>query len=164
MDRLYRQYNRLVFRTAYRLMGNFQEAEDLVQEIFLALWHRFPYDPRRGTIESFLRTLTRSRSIDRLRSQQASRRSLERLGKNQQSLPQPPAPLDRCAEEERSAGLRAALSQLPAPQRQVLELAYYAGLSQSTIARTCNAPLGTVKSWARQGQRNLRREIEKSGV
>ncbi|UFP95206.1 sigma-70 family RNA polymerase sigma factor [Gloeobacter morelensis] len=153
---VYLQYRDLVFRTAFRLLNDFQEAEDLTQDIFVGLLQRYTYDPARGSLVCFLRTLTRSRAIDLLRSQVSRRRSQQRHGKSLAAESRP-CLLEGLSLQERSEQLLEAMDKLPLRWRLVLELAYFGGLSQVQIAAKIGAPLGTVKSWARFGQQHLRR-------
>ncbi len=155
---LYDRYGRLVYGLALAVLASPAEAEDVTQEVFLALGTRRAYDPGRGSLSAFLITITRSRAIDRLRG---ARRRLRLLERPPASLPAPlaPDPVERLDLEERAQRVRAALSELPERPRQVLELAYYRDLSQSEIAVELAAPLGTVKSWARQGLMGLRHRL-----
>lgn len=156
---LYDRYSRLVYQLALRILANPQEAEDLTQEVFLALWHQGRYDPARGSLSSFLTTMTRSRAIDKLRSRGTVLKLLQRW--NQRMIPDAaPTPFEHASLRERSQHVRRALAELPDKQRRVLEMAYYQGLSQSEIAKQLDTPLGTVKSWARQGLLQLRRSLQ----
>ncbi len=152
---LYDRYGTLVYRLAFKMLGAAPEAEDLTQEIFLTLWQKRNYDPQRGSLSSFLMTMTRSRSIDRLRSRGSNVRFLQRIGLAQrdQSFPNP---LEQASLDERSAQVKAALETLSDPQRQVLELAYFEGLSQSEIAERLQTPLGTIKTRGRQALLKLK--------
>lgn len=156
---LYDRYSSLVYRLALRILSDAEEAADLTQDVFLALWRGNRYEANRGSLSSFLTTLTRSRAIDRLRSRSSKLRFLQRwsqLMTTQSSS----NPFEVASLEQRSEFVREALTQLPDKQRQVLELAYYDGLSQSEIATQLEAPLGTVKSWSRQGLLNLRKQLQ----
>ena len=157
---LYDRYARLVYSIAYRILNSAEEAEDITQDVFLTLWRRNTYDPARGSLSSFLTTLTRSRAIDRLRSKSARLRVVQRLQGIVRSESGSPSPLDRASMGERSDLIRSALSQLSESERQVLEIAYYEGLSQSEIAQRLNIPLGTVKSRSRQGLLKLRQTLQ----
>ncbi len=161
LGQLYDRHVGVVYAIALRLLGNVQDAEDLTQEIFLQLG-RSAYDPDRGSLRTFLAILTRSRGLDRLRAQRRARASLETWQtEQQQAIAQPPdllaESLDRA---ETAAQVRAALAQLSENQRQVLQLAYSDGLSQSAIAERLGLPLGTVKAWARRGLLKLRQTLQ----
>jgi RNA polymerase sigma-70 factor (ECF subfamily) len=157
---LYDRYASLVYRLALRILANPQEAEDLTQEIFLTLWRSGNYNPARGSLGSFLTTLTRSRAIDKLRSRGTNLKFLQRLSQTMATEISPPTPFDLASLSQRSQYVRDALAQLPSKQRQILEMAYYDGLSQSEIAKQLDIPLGTIKTWARQGLLNLRKNLQ----
>ena len=157
---LYERYSSLVYRLAFRVLGNSQEAEDLTQDIFLTLWRSRNYDPNRGSLGSYLTTLTRSRAIDKLRSRGTQTKFLQRWSQLMVTESSSPSPFEAASLSQRSEQLKAAIAQLPASQRQVLEMAYFAGMSQSEIAKQLETPLGTVKSWCRQGLLNLRKNLQ----
>ena len=157
---LYERYSTLVYRLALRILGNAQEAEDLTQDIFLMLWRSRNYDPNRGSLGSYLTTLTRSRAIDKLRSRGTQIKFLQRWSQLMITESSSPSPLETASLSQRSEKVQAAIAQLPASQRQVLEMAYFEGMSQSEIAKKLETPLGTVKSWSRQGLLNLRKNLQ----
>ncbi|HAJ58825.1 MAG TPA: RNA polymerase subunit sigma [Cyanobacteria bacterium UBA8543] len=157
---LYDRYGKFVYRLALHILKNSQEAEDLTQEIFLALWRSNTYNPARGSLGNFLTTMTRSRAIDKLRSRG---RNLKFLDSWRQNLPAEisyDSPFEHVALGERSQQLQNALSQLSPDQRQVLEMAYYQGLSLSEISQQLDIPLGTVKTRSRLGLSKLRQILE----
>ena len=156
----YERYSSLVYRLAFRVLGNSQEAEDLTQDIFLILWRTRNYDPNRGSLGSYLTTLTRSRAIDKLRSRGTQVKFLQRWSQLMVTESSSPSPFEAASLSQRSEQLKAAIAQLPASQRQVLEMAYFEGMSQSEIAKQLETPLGTVKSWCRQGLLNLRKNLQ----
>lgn len=157
---LYDRYSGLVYSLALRVLANPQEAEDLTQEVFLTFWRSSNYNPARGSLSSFLTTLTRSRAIDRLRSRGTVLKFLQRWSETMTTETSSSTPFEVASLNQRSHYVRNALAQLPDNHRQVLEMAYYEGLSQSEIARTLNIPLGTVKTWARQGLLTLRKNLK----
>jgi RNA polymerase sigma-70 factor, ECF subfamily len=157
---LYDRYASLVYRLALRILSTPQEAEDLTQEIFLNLWRNQSYQPDRGSLSSFLTLLTRSRAIDRLRSRNSNLKVIQRWSQAMSSELPPPTPFESVSLNQRSEYVRDALSQLPDKQRQVLEMAYYEGLTQSQIAEHLNTPLGTVKTWSRNGLLNLKKTLQ----
>lgn len=156
---LFDHYSSLVYTLAYKILGNSPEAEDLMQEIFLGLWERCTFNPSRGSLSSFLATVTRSRAIDRLRMKGNRRRILSQW---QESLSPKPSltPLDHASQSEKRQALQQALTELPSEYRQVLELSYFGGYSQSQIAEQLDKPLGTVKTWARKGLIQLRQSLQ----
>jgi RNA polymerase sigma-70 factor, ECF subfamily len=157
---LYDRYGGIVYRLALKILADPQGAEDLTQEVFLTLWQKKNYDPQRGSLNSFLMTMTRSRAIDRIRSQGAKQRSIERWGQNLEAAPVAPSPLELASVSERAKRVKEAIQTLPENQRRVLEMAYYAGMSQSEIAEKLNTPLGTVKTQGRQGLIKLKKILQ----
>ena len=157
---LYDRYSRLVYGLALKVLANTEEAEDITQDIFLSLWQRNTYDPARGSLGSFLTTMTRSRAIDKLRSRGTRYRFLLRWEGIARSESVTASPLEQVSMQERSAIVLAALEQLPFNERQILETAYYEGLSQSEIAKRLEIPLGTVKTRSRQGLLKLRQALQ----
>jgi len=156
-ERLYDRYSSLVFGLARTIMANAQDAEDLTHEVFMSLLTRRTYEPARGSLPSFLTAVTRSRAIDRLRVRARSIRLLDgRVALDEADSTFALPPLEEVAMDECAQAVRAAMAELPPAQRQVLQLAYFKGLSQSEIAAHLGTPLGTVKSWARQGLHSLR--------
>lgn len=157
---LYDRYATLVYRLALRILTNPQEAEDLTQEIFLTLWRNQAYNPDRGSLSSFLTTLTRSRAIDKLRSRDSNLKFMQRWRQTMTTETPQLTPFEEASLNQRSEYVRLALTQLPENHRKVLEMAYYEGLSQSEIAKQLNTPLGTIKTWARQGLLKLRKNLQ----
>lgn len=155
---LYDRYGKLVYRLAFKILNNAQEAEDLTQEIFVSLWRSPSYNPARGSLGGFLTTLTRSRAIDKLRSRSTSSKFLARWSQTL-SADLTNTPFEQAAFAERSQQVRNALTLLSPEQRQVLELLYYEGLSQSEIAQRLEIPLGTVKTRSRLGLLKLRQAL-----
>ena len=159
LARIYDQYSGLVYGLARAILTNTQEAEDLTQEIFVGLLGRCAYDPSRGSLASFLTMMTRSRAIDMLRSRDRTTRLLETWGDGN-ALGAATTPHEEVSSDESAQNLRLALASLPAAQRQVLEMAYFKGLTQVEIAEALNAPLGTVKTWVRKGLYSLRNALQ----
>lgn len=156
---LYDRYGGIVYPLALRMLGNTQEAEDLTQEVFVALWRGGAYNPKRGSMLVFLTTMTRSRVIDRHRQMRSQRQLLEKWRRS--ISPESRSTLmDQVSYKEISQRVRLALSELPTNQRQVLEKAYYDGLSQSEISQDLDMPLGTVKTHKRKGLLRLRQILK----
>ncbi len=158
LDVIYGRYSTPVFRLALRILGSQEEAADLTHEVFLRLWKKQGYDPERGSMLVFLMTVTRSQALNRIRSAKSRRRLTERLGRG--AVMEQSSLLESISTEEMSERVRNALHHLPSNQREVLELAYYGGLSQSEITQRLDIPLGTVKSRSRQGLLKLRKLLK----
>ncbi|WP_426752118.1 sigma-70 family RNA polymerase sigma factor [Myxococcus sp. Y35] len=139
------------FAIALRLLPSRADAEEVLQETFLEVWRRArEFDPSRGGLESWVTTIARTRAIDRLRTLGAAARVVE--GAAHQGPPVsavPTAPDEAAGQGESRIRVWAALAQLPPEQREVVELAYFEGLSQREIAERTGDPLGTVKTRAR---------------
>lgn len=156
---LYDQTLGRVHALALRVLGNPQDAEEVVADVYLQVWDRaVAYCPERGAVMAWLQTLAWSRAIDHRRRRQ--RRATPGLHPGDAELAytesEDPAP-DTLAERHARAGqVRAALASLGPAQRRVLELAFYEELSHAEIAERTGLPLGTVKSHARRGLACLR--------
>jgi len=160
LERLYDRYSSLVFSIAVRVLTDRQLAEDVTQEVFLRLWRRpWSYDPGRGKFRSWLMSVTRNRSIDERRRVV---RRLRQEDRDDDGMPEIPAPgrfhdpqLEAVLADERRA-VREAMTRLPPAQREVIELAYFGGLTQVEVAALTGEPLGTVKTRIRLGIQKLR--------
>jgi RNA polymerase sigma-70 factor (ECF subfamily) len=153
---LYDRHAPMLYSLICRIIRVTAEAEDVLQEAWVQVWKRASsYDVSRGTVAAWLLTIARSRAIDRARSLR-SRLQAESRSELEPPAAAPALPVADAARRQLEDRVRAALASLSPDQREVLELAYFGGLSQSEIAARCGAPLGTVKSWTRQGLRRLR--------
>lgn len=159
LETLYNRYGTAVYRLALRILNNSQEAEDLTQEVFLTFWRTTNYDPARGKVLVYLLTLTRSRAINRL-NQARSQQKLRQRWNHHQPRDAQNMPMENAALTELSHRVSEALQIIPENQRQVLEMAYYDGLSQSEITEQLQIPLGTVKTRSRQGLLKLRQLLK----
>lgn len=161
LDLLYDRYGRLIYSVAFRILNSVEAAEDVTQETFLKLWQQFDhYQPQRGTLSNFLVVMARSRAIDKVRSRKSAHQRLQKWQASLTVACTQNHPLEAATIKEREQLVRTALSQLSDAERQVLETAYYGGLSQSEIAKQSNLPLGTVKSRSRQALRKLRLALQ----
>jgi len=159
-SQLYDHSSTLLFTLAVRILGNHEEASDLLQDVYLEVWRKVSrYDVGRGTPIAWLVTLTKSRAIDRLRARAArgyrATNSLE-AGTAAQVADPGPSPLETQADQELRIAVGAAVAGLPQAQQQAIELAYYEGLSHAEIAARLNQPLGTVKTRIKLGMSKLR--------
>ena len=159
LRRLYEQHAKSVYRVALSILRSREDAEDLTQEVFASLCGPTAYDPERGSLCAFLTTLTRSRAIDRLRHQGRSARLVRTW---HEALPsaRAPEPFDQVSRQRAAERLCEALADLPGALRQVVEMAYYRGLSQREIADELETPLGTVKTRSRRALLALGRALE----
>jgi RNA polymerase sigma-70 factor (ECF subfamily) len=157
---LYDRFSRPLFATAQRILSNPTEAEDIVQDVFLALWEKAAdFDSTRGSAFAWAVTLTRNRAIDRVRMR---KRRLEILSSAapEDTGPQPsesnPNSADDLVAKEQATAIRSAVASLPAEQQRAVELAFFGGLTQQEIAEKLREPLGTVKARIRRGLLRLR--------
>jgi len=157
---IYDRHASLVYGLARAMLRDTDEAEDLVQDVFLAFQRRGRFDPARGTLAAYLGTMTRSMALDRLRARKRRAVANDTLQREAPADVDPVTPLDVLVEGDEGRRVREALDRLPPKSRQVLELAYYRGMSQTEIATVLGSPLGTVKTWARTGLLALRRTLE----
>lgn len=154
-EELYDRHNPMLWSMVLRIVGKAPEAEEVLQDAWLQVWRSAAtYHPTRGTVVGWLLTIARSRAIDRLRSL-TSRQRAESSGRVD-----PPAgtiePLAHVVQLQVQEQVTAALAALPVQQRETLQLAYFAGMSQTEISARLGVPLGTVKSWTRQALLRLR--------
>lgn len=160
MSDLYDRYGRLAYSLIYRVVRNTGAAEDLVQETFLRVWNRVQsFDETRGALGPWVLTVARNRAIDYLRSvdgkMSAGALELDRL-----ETPMMFSNFDDGALSlDRARILKNAFEKLTPTQRQVIELAYFEGLSQTEMSERMKQPLGTIKTWVRSALKALREDI-----
>jgi RNA polymerase sigma-70 factor, ECF subfamily len=155
LETLYDHTSRLIYTLALRILTDISEAEEITIEVYMQVWRKaVDYDPSRSTPLAWLLMLTRSRAIDRLRSDK-QRSKLEGVVVADAIIPTP-NPEETVLAAERRELIQNALSKLTLQQRKVIELAYFSGLTQSEIAAQLRQPVGTVKSWIRLGMMKLR--------
>ncbi len=152
---LYDRYRVILFGLLVRILNSREEAEDVLQEVFIQVWRRAShFDESRGRAFTWLVTVARSRAIDRLRMLAARGRLAEAATRDEwESVSD--ADTDAFY-AERSEIVRRALQEIPEEQRLTLRLAYFEGLTQSEIAAKLGTPLGTVKTRMRAGMVKLR--------
>lgn len=157
---LYRTYKDMIFGLLLSILGDRQEAEDCLQEVFTQVWERADrFTPDRGTPYSFIVTMARNKAIDRTRSK--GYKNLQRQDYTINDFTVVPvdaenSPFEDATRTDRANRLREALRELSEKERHVLKMAYFEGLSQSEIAERTGIPLGTVKYRTRQGMIKLR--------
>jgi RNA polymerase sigma-70 factor, ECF subfamily len=149
-----------------RMLESPDDVEDVVEEAFWQAWRQAErFETGRGSVQTWLLTIARSRALDRLRARRRLREDplVDAVaGEADTSAPTPAAPSDPLADAEhaeRSQIVRAALADLPTEQREALELGYFGGLSQSEIAEQTGLPLGTIKTRMRLALQKLRERL-----
>lgn len=146
---------RRTFGTLLRMLGEREEAEDVLVDVYTHVWKRAGhYDPERGSPGLWLFTIARSRAIDRLRSRGVH--GAERLDDLDELIAGDPTPREAAETQERAARVRAALLSLPEEQRRAVVAAFFLGQTHTEIARRSGEPLGTVKSRIRAALARLR--------
>jgi RNA polymerase sigma-70 factor (ECF subfamily) len=159
-DALYHRYVRSVFGLALRRLRSRAEAEEVTQEAFAAVWRSASsYAPERGAAGAWLYTVARNAILDRLRRNSRADTSFElpEIASNESGP-------DEQAEQSYTAWrVHRALEALSANERQVIELAYWSGLSQSEVANLLSQPLGTVKTRTRAALARLAEVLEGEG-
>ncbi len=153
---LYDRHSRAAYSLAYRMMGERQAAEDLVQDAFLKIWRGArSYRPERGSVRSWLLSIVHNQGIDQLRSLASRRRTQEKV---EASTPtsQPSEAFAQSWRNSQREQVREALKTLPPEQLKILELAYFSGYTHVEIAGLLDLPLGTVKGRMRLGLKKMR--------
>jgi RNA polymerase sigma-70 factor, ECF subfamily len=162
--RLYDRSSEVLFTLSLRMLGDREEAEDLLQEVYTEVWRKsVRYDARRGPPMAWLITLTRSRGIDRLRARTSRGHGMTDSIDDApvaQTQGRDPTPFDQQADAEVRVMVMKALVELPAAQRQALELSYYEGLSHSEIAERLKEPVGTIKTRIKLGMSKLKTALQ----
>jgi RNA polymerase sigma-70 factor (ECF subfamily) len=154
---IYDRYGGLVYTLGVRILRDRSEAEELVSDVFLEIWRRAKrYDPARGAPMTYLVTLARSRAIDRQRSASFQARGKTSASGNQNTASTAADPTAIAILGENARQVRAALAQLDPVYRQAVEMAFFDGLTHNQIAEKLAKPLGTVKTYIRQGLIRLR--------
>jgi len=160
-EQLYERHSRIVYSLVLRILRHGSTAEEVVQDVFLQLWRSSArYDLSRPFIP-WLLTLARNRALDQLRlkgeRQRRREEQTEQLPQIAVAAPEYEKALD---EKRRAERVRALIGSLPPPQKKAIELAYFEGLSHSEIAASLQEPLGTVKSWIRNGLIRLKESLQ----
>ena len=154
---LYDRHSRLLYGLIVKIIKDRGEAEEMLQEVFVQVWTRADtYNVQLGTPIAWLVRIARNRAIDRLRANAVRARTVE-------ATPLPPpveTPETRAAMSEQERAVARALEALPDDQRQLIEFAYFSGLTQSELATRFGLPLGTVKTRVRTGMMTLRRDLQ----
>ena len=161
LEALYARYGRPCFSLARRILVDSEFAEDVVQEVFLALWNApEKFDPAHGAFSSWLLSVTHHKAVDRVRREETLRKRRTTLDELDSVPSNLTAVDDQVWSSVRGEQVRAAMLTLSLVQRTALELAYFGGHTQTEIAALTNTPLGTVKTRMLAGMKNLRASLE----
>ncbi len=158
-EQLYTRYSNILYATAMKFLKEDADAQDVVQDVFIQIWDKAKlYDPAKGKPLTWALTMTRNRSIDRIRAIQRRTRlrddfEKETVADESTGIREALSGVDA---SERTQILRDAVARLSPEQRKVIDLAFFGGLTQSEIADRLGEPLGTVKARARRGLMKLK--------
>lgn len=160
----YKKFNGLLYSTIYRVLNDHQDTEDIMQEILMQIWQKAHlYEPSKGKPLTWVTTMARNRSIDRIRSKQ--RRSKLSDGFELESKSVHPEFIEDTSDiliaKESDDMLKNAVMELSPDQREAIQLAYFDGLTQSEIAVQLSEPLGTVKARIRRGVQRLEQVVKR---
>ena len=164
LEALYGRYGRAAYSLARRILTEETLAQDVVQEVFLSLWRDARrFDAGRGTVATYLLSMTHHRAVDVVRREE----NLRRWRTSDEGLELEADPKARVEDEveasERRAEVRSALKDLPETQREALLLAYFGGYTQREVATLVGVPLGTVKTRMAAGMRKMRAALSDAG-
>jgi RNA polymerase sigma factor (sigma-70 family) len=164
LEALYERYGRPAYSLARRILTEETLAQDVVQEVFLSLWRDARrFDAGRGTVATYLLSMTHHRAVDVVRREE----NLRRWRTSDEGLELEADPKVRVEDEvltsERRAEVRSALQELPAAQREALLLAYFGGYTQREVAALVGVPLGTVKTRMAAGMRKMKEALRDAG-
>lgn len=155
---IYTRFSQVVYNLALRMLRDKEDAEEVVQEIFLQIWNKaYSYDSERGAVSTWILNIARSRSIDKLRTIRYRDRNIEideeKVNSNDD--------FSRIIEdrEESKNVIRHALDSLPGKQRIAIEMVYFEGFTHLEAAEKLNEPVGTIKTRIRLGVRKLKEKI-----
>jgi RNA polymerase sigma-70 factor, ECF subfamily len=166
LSKLYDRYSRTVFGVGLKILGDRSMAEELVQEVFLKVWRSaHTFDPARGSFSTWLYRVTRSVALDLYRKRASRVRPVSNgtphIAAARDSSDGPQEVVD---ESWLSWRMSRALEMLDAPHREVIDLAYFGGLSQREISERTGVPLGTVKTRTASAYKSLRKELAVQGT
>lgn len=159
-EQLYDAFSGLLYSMGIRMLERREDVEELLQEVFAKIWKEADrYDPRRGAPLAWAITMTRHRAIDKIRS--INRRlHLKEMAREEGAKPTPPPePRRAAATAENARAVHNSLKDLPEDVREIIELAYFSGLSHSQIAERLALPMTTVKSRIRRAMIQLRQTL-----
>jgi RNA polymerase sigma-70 factor, ECF subfamily len=160
-EQLYDRHCRIVYGLVLRILQQASTAEEVVQDVFLQLWRNASqYQEGRGPFVPWLLTLARNRALDTLRLKSERQRRREDQTEQLPSIAQMPEYEKALDERRRAEVVRTLIGSLSAPQKKAIEMAYFEGLSHTEIAAALHEPLGTVKSWIRNGLLRLKEGLQ----
>jgi RNA polymerase sigma-70 factor, ECF subfamily len=164
-EQLYDRHCRIVYSVVLRIVQQAGSAEEVVQDVFLQLWRNAAqYDASRGPFLPWLLTMARNRALDNLRLKSERQRRREDQTEELPGISAAPEFEKQLDEKRRGEQVRSLLTSLQPQQKRAIELAYFEGLSHTEIAAALKEPLGTVKSWIRNGLIRLREGLQQQAT
>ncbi len=161
---VYDRHSRAAYSLAYRMTGERQAAEDLLQEVFFRVWRAArSYRAERGSVRTWILSIVHNRGIDHLRSSASRRRTQDKVELTATTSQQSEAFAETWRNSQRTE-VQQALQTLPTEQLKVLELAYYSGYTHVEIAELLDLPLGTVKGRMRLGLKKMKSFFDSRGM
>jgi RNA polymerase sigma-70 factor (ECF subfamily) len=162
LGEVYDQFASFVYGLAFRVIGDARAAEDVSQDVFVGFWQRpDAFDPARGTLRTWLGTLTHRRAVDYVRREEARRKRAELDASRAPSTPDVEEMATALVAAER---VRAALASLPPDQHRAIHIAYFEGKTYRQVAEVLGIPEGTAKSRLRLGLRRIANALEAEGA
>jgi RNA polymerase sigma-70 factor (ECF subfamily) len=160
-EELYDRHSRIVYALVLRILQQGSTAEEVVQDVFLHLWRNAgQYQSSRGPFVPWLLTVARNRALDHLRLKSERQRRREDQTAELPAIAMAPEYEKALDEKRRAERVRSLMTSLSAQQKKAIEMAYFEGLSHSEIASALKEPLGTVKSWIRNGLLRLKEGLQ----
>ena len=157
LEAFYERHKRLAFSLVFRIVGNREDVEDVLVDVFWQVWqHAVRYDASRGKPMAWLLTIARTRAIDCVRSSHRRTDNVEDVPEKPQAGAKP----DMFVAADTKKAVETALQSLSEQQRVPLEMAYFQGMSHTEIAAALNQPLGTIKDRIRTGMLHLRKRLK----
>ena len=163
LSELYDRYARVLYAVAFKMLNVVEETEEVVLDVFSQVWRTAGrYDTKKARVDTWLFMQTRSRALDKLRTRQRMAKTaiISVDAGDMEELVSPNNPEEDVVIRERKTIVIAAMKQLSPEQQQVLQLAYYSGLTHAEIAAQTGLALGTVKTRIRLGLNKLRNVLE----
>jgi RNA polymerase sigma-70 factor (ECF subfamily) len=155
-ERLYQRTSGKLFGVCLRLIPDRAEAEDVLQEVYVGIWHKAgQFDPARASAITWLAMIARNKAIDRLRAMPASHRQAS-VEMAQLVVDPSASPLQNAESSDDRVQLDRCMEQLDDARRSLIRVAFFDGLSYEELAQRIGSPLGTVKSWIRRSLLQLR--------
>ena len=166
LARLYDETSSVLNGLLLRILERPEDAEEVLLDVYMKAWkYAARYSEKRGSVQAWLMIMARNAAIDRIRQKRAQPKT---LAFEPEATPEPESteasPEEQTAERERRRKVQIVLRELPPEQREVVELAFFGGLTHAELAEHLREPLGTIKSRIRMGLIRLRGLIEEPGI